>query len=72
MQNYGLVLSTSPHTDKGLLFNDLIVLFRALHAVGNNAIGSVGGGGKPLVAPPPKLCAPPATSASVIKGHTST
>ena len=37
---------------------------QALHAVVSNGPESVGGGGEPIVPPPPDLCAPPGTRLS--------
>ena len=56
MENYGLDLNASPHTQHGVLFNDLTLLFRGMQAVSNNGQSNVGGGGKPIVSPPPLLC----------------
>ena len=58
MQEYGLILGASPRTQKGILFDDLTRIFRALQAVGNNGPSSVGGGGEPRVPAPARLCAP--------------
>ena len=44
----------------GAFFRDVVAIFQSLHAVANNAPGSVGGGGAPLAPPAPPLCdAPP-------------
>ena len=63
-ENYdGLILGASPHTQGGLLFNDLTLVFRAMQAVVNNGPGdSIGGGGEPMVPHPPPLCPPPSDS----------
>eukprot|EP01047_Picozoa_sp_COSAG01_P008937 COSAG01_NODE_360_length_18184_cov_21.881780_19_plen_410_part_00 len=59
MENEGLIVGASPHTQQGVLFNDLTRIFRAMQAVSNNGPSSVGGGGGGrLVPPPPPLCAP--------------
>eukprot|EP00041_Stephanoeca_diplocostata_P013929 m.249357 g.249357 ORF g.249357 m.249357 type:complete len:439 (+) comp19518_c0_seq2:252-1568(+) len=56
-EEYGLELSAKKGSP---LFDDLIVVFRALQIVDNNGPASVGGGGAPVVQPPPPLC--PTTS----------
>lgn len=45
--------STGPTGD---FFYDLLHIFQALHAVSNNAPGSIGGGGTPLAPMAPPLC----------------
>jgi hypothetical protein len=64
---YGIQMlpSTQPNRTPPLpgereLYGDLAAIFQALHAVINNSPKSIGGGGRPLVPPPPDLCAPPA------------
>lgn len=56
MENFGLILGASPHTQQGVLFNDFTTIFRGIQAVSNNAPGSIGGGGKPVVPLPVPLC----------------
>eukprot|EP01045_Picozoa_sp_COSAG04_P013383 COSAG04_NODE_947_length_9223_cov_6.404757_6_plen_454_part_00 len=59
LENFGLILGASPHTQKGILFDDLALIFQGMQAVSNNGPSSVGGGGEPLAPPPPPLCPPP-------------
>ena len=40
----------------GAFFADVVLIFQHLSAVVNNAPGSVGGGGEPLVPPAPPIC----------------
>ena len=40
----------------GAFFSDVVTIFQNLHAVTNNAPGSVGGGGAPLAPPAPPIC----------------
>ena len=40
----------------GDFFRDVVAIFQSLHAVANNAPGSVGGGGAPLAPPAPPIC----------------
>lgn len=40
----------------GAFFKDVVAIFQSLHAVSNNAPGSVGGGGTPLAPPAPPIC----------------
>lgn len=40
----------------GAFFQDVVAIFQSLHAVANNAPGSVGGGGAPLAPPAPPIC----------------
>lgn len=41
------------------IYTDILHIFQALHAVSNNAPGSVGGGGKPRVPRKPPICGAP-------------
>ena len=66
-KTYGFTM-TYPHgvsncsTDPGkALYSDLLAIFQALHAVINNAPGSIGGGGKPRVPPKPPICGAPSS-----------
>jgi hypothetical protein len=43
-------------TDEQPLFDDLVRIFQALHVVDNNALNSIGGGGKPRVPMAARLC----------------
>lgn len=61
-QTYGFAM-TYPHGvargDPGMagaLYEDLLSIFQNLHAVTNNAPGSIGGGGKPLAPSAPEIC----------------
>jgi hypothetical protein len=56
MQNYGLILGASAHTQQGVLFDDLTLIFRGMQAVSNNGPGSIGGGGNPVAPLPVPLC----------------
>ena len=65
---YGYAM-TYPHgvssalSDKGrALYNDLLLIFRALHAVTNNGPSSIGGGGTPRVPRKPPICGAPPTA----------
>lgn len=58
LAEYGLILECGPDTQSGALFKDYTAIFQELRAVASNGPQSVGGGGAPIVAPPPKLCPP--------------
>eukprot|EP00730_Choanoeca_flexa_P004591 TRINITY_DN11742_c0_g2_i12.p1 TRINITY_DN11742_c0_g2~~TRINITY_DN11742_c0_g2_i12.p1 ORF type:complete len:434 (+),score=71.08 TRINITY_DN11742_c0_g2_i12:142-1302(+) len=56
-QHYNMTLSTANPPQPGHpLYQDLLMLFRALHIVTNNSPWSVGGGGRPLQSLAPPLC----------------
>ena len=50
------ILGASPHTQQGVLYDDLTLIFRGLQAVSNNGPYNIGGGGKPTVSRPALLC----------------
>ena len=66
LRDYGISLNISapvlPPTHRrdvspsAVLYRDLVVVFRALHAVVNNGPRSVGGGGRRRRPPPPRIC----------------
>jgi hypothetical protein len=57
LEAYGISASISdPLTPSALFFQDLTRIFQALHAVTNNAVDSVGGGGLPIAALAPPIC----------------
>ena len=55
--NFSLYISDPVTTTQARdLYDDLLVLYRRLHAVTNNGPSSVGGGGSPRRPPPPPFC----------------
>lgn len=54
-------VSGSPSDPGKALYDDLTLLLQALHAVTNNAPGTVGGGGTPRVPPKPPICGAPSS-----------